>query len=667
MDATPLFCRAPLPLGANKRRLLFARRLGAPGLVLVLFAGLASPVWAADEPEELFGVAADEAARQGKGQEPVAPMAPTAPVAPAAGTAPAAPGASAPPGSAAVGFDGPGGPEAAPGPAVDVFPSTQGTVPGAPNAADPPARIGRLGFFSGRVSVRAGTPGEDAGGVWLEASRNRPVVVGDSLWADHNSRVELHLGSLEVRLGSDTLLQVLLLDDAHVRLALLQGTLAVRRHAQAPGAPTGAIEVCPPGMLVTLETAGSYRFDVGSDGRLNNLSATGGGRARAQAEHQAVQVAGPQRLQATADAGQGLQLQQAAPVADAFASWDDERAQAQNTAASLRYVSRDMVGYEDLDGYGSWTSSPTYGPLWAPRDVSAGWAPFRYGHWSYVSPWGWTWVDDAPWGFAPFHYGRWVSVRSRWFWAPGPYVAYPTYAPHLVAFAGGANFGAGIGVGAGNGYVGWYPLGFYDPFYPSYGCSYGYARGLNGPRPLPHFGQHGPAYGRGPRGVGGPRVPGSATFVPRQTVFGGLPVGPSHRPFANPALARGGRGGWGAQMPVHYAGHGPAVVGGPRPGFPPAGARPNAAMPPVNAWARGGAVVRGPGGQRLDGPRPIPQRGGPVSMPQARPQAGGYRAMPAYRFEPHYEQHGGGPRPGGPHFGPQPHFGGGPHPSGGRH
>jgi hypothetical protein len=29
-----------------------------------------------------------------------------------------------------------------------------------------------------------------------------------------------------------------------------------------------------------------------------------------------------------------------------------------------------------------------------------------------MSPWGWTWVDNAPWGFAPFHYGRWVGAGA---------------------------------------------------------------------------------------------------------------------------------------------------------------------------------------------------------------------------------------------------------------
>ena len=63
---------------------------------------------------------------------------------------------------------------------------------------------------------------------------------------------------------------------------------------------------------------------------------------------------------------------------------------------------------------------PTYGHIWRPRQLMVGWAPYRYGHWAYIGPWGWTWVDDAPWGYAPFHYGRWVNYGGYWGWAPGP-------------------------------------------------------------------------------------------------------------------------------------------------------------------------------------------------------------------------------------------------------
>ena len=87
--------------------------------------------------------------------------------------------------------------------------------------------------------------------------------------------------------------------------------------------------------------------------------------------------------------------------------------------------------------------------------VVVGWAPYRFGHWAYVGPWGWTWVEDEPWGFAPFHYGRWAFVNNGWFWVPGPVVVRPVWAPALVAFVGGGpgfHFSAGVGVG-------WFPLG----------------------------------------------------------------------------------------------------------------------------------------------------------------------------------------------------------------
>ncbi len=61
--------------------------------------------------------------------------------------------------------------------------------------------------------------------------------------------------------------------------------------------------------------------------------------------------------------------------------------------------------------------------------VSAGWAPYTTGSWAFVEPWGWTWVDEAPWGFAPFHYGRWIMVRGAWAWVPGARGYRPVYAP----------------------------------------------------------------------------------------------------------------------------------------------------------------------------------------------------------------------------------------------
>src|SRR5947207_2385196 len=110
------------------------------------------------------------------------------------------------------------------------------------------------------------------------------------------------------------------------------------------------------------------------------------------------------------------------------------------------------------------------------RDVATGWAPYRYGHWAWVEPWGWTWIDDAPWGCAPFHYGRWVYVGGGWAWVPGHVVARPVYAPALVVFVGGRNWSLAIAGGSG---VAWFPLAPEEPYVPAYRVSNRYIRNVN--------------------------------------------------------------------------------------------------------------------------------------------------------------------------------------------
>ena len=132
-----------------------------------------------------------------------------------------------------------------------------------------------------------------------------------------------------------------------------------------------------------------------------------------------------------------------------------------------------MTGYEDLDRNGSWRTLPEYGAVWIPTRVAPGWAPYRDGRWVWVAPWGWTWVDNAPWGFAPFHYGRWVWVDNYWAWAPGRIVRRPVYAPALVAFIGGSHWSqSGTAVG-------WFPLGWREPFRPWYRASHAHVRNVN--------------------------------------------------------------------------------------------------------------------------------------------------------------------------------------------
>jgi hypothetical protein len=172
----------------------------------------------------------------------------------------------------------------------------------------------------------------------------------------------------------------------------------------------------------------------------------------------------------------------AAPDLDAWDRWNYARSERQVDPVSARYVASGVYGVDDLDHYGDWRVVPSYGALWVPRSVAAGWVPYSSGRWIYDPYYGWTWVDDAPWGWAPYHYGRWVHVSGYWGWCPGPRVARPYYAPALVAFYGGSGFSVGFGGPR----VAWVPLGWGEPLVPWWGSTsfrrYPRWAGWGGPR-----------------------------------------------------------------------------------------------------------------------------------------------------------------------------------------
>jgi hypothetical protein len=85
------------------------------------------------------------------------------------------------------------------------------------------------------------------------------------------------------------------------------------------------------------------------------------------------------------------------PIAnDTFDSWARSREMHEEHLEATRYCSPDMIGYEDLHQYGTWHTDPQYGAYWVPNSVGADWAPYHEGHWVWVAPSGWTWVDAKP-------------------------------------------------------------------------------------------------------------------------------------------------------------------------------------------------------------------------------------------------------------------------------
>jgi len=170
---------------------------------------------------------------------------------------------------------------------------------------------------------------------------------------------------------------------------------------------------------------------------------------------------------------------QESPPQDAFDRWAADRNRREDQSVAARYVPREVVGYQQLDAHGQWSQDATHGPVWIPQGTPANWAPYRQGHWEWISPWGWTWIDAAPWGFAPFHYGRWVSYRDRWCWVPGTYVRRPVYAPALVGWVGGPQVNVSISIGSPGPAVGWFPLAPREVYVPTYRVSPRYVQQVN--------------------------------------------------------------------------------------------------------------------------------------------------------------------------------------------
>jgi hypothetical protein len=332
---------------------------------------------------------------------------------------------------------------------------------------DPPGRVAAISFRQGSV-VFAPQGEED----WTELPANRPLTSGDRLWSDQGARAELQLGSASVHIDGQSHLGLLELDDRAAHFILQQGTVNARVRELQQGEN---FEIGTPNVAFRALQPGDYRIDVDLGTQQTRVVVHSGMAAIYGEGGQSVQLGAGQ--QATFAGRYLAQVQSPAWRPDGFDAWASDRNRAEDQSQAARYLPRGVVGYSQLDPYGTWAQDPSYGAVWYPQVAVADWAPYRYGHWSWIHPWGWTWIDDAPWGFAPFHYGRWTMIANRWAWVPGRMVARPAYAPALVAFMGsGAQFSFSVGSGPG---VGWYPLAPGEAWWPAFRTSSRYVGSVN--------------------------------------------------------------------------------------------------------------------------------------------------------------------------------------------
>jgi Family of unknown function (DUF6600)/FecR protein len=348
-------------------------------------------------------------------------------------------------------------------------PSNQSNTP---TDADPNAPgMARVSFIQGSVSTQRGDNGD-----WVPAVVNTPVAVGDRISTGADGRAEIQLDYADVlRLSSNTTAKIAQLNRNTVQVQVGQGlaTYTVMKDAQA------APEIDTPNAALHPNGPGEYRVVVDSNAEseitVRNGSAdvtTPQGSTHVDAG-QLITIAGsdnPQYKMSTA------------PAEDAWDNWNNERNSKIEDAQSWHKTDPYYTGSGDLDGYGTWSEVPDYGPVWIPSE-GPNWAPYRDGRWVWEPYYGWTWVSYEPWGWAPYHYGRWFVYGGNWVWWPGPVdynpFYYPVWAPAYVSFFGWGGGGWGVGFGWGGwgfGTIGWLPCGPGDWYHPWWGR---WGRGYN--------------------------------------------------------------------------------------------------------------------------------------------------------------------------------------------
>lgn len=318
------------------------------------------------------------------------------------------------------------------------------------------ARVMRVSLIKGEVSLRRAGQIE-----WERAKLNVPLVEGDTLATGPDSRLEIQLDARNfIRVAADTVLSVVTLRDEGVAFSLSEGTATFR--LARFDREKEYFEVDAPGSTVAAEQQGLYRLDVGRRGDVT-VTVRDDGRARIYSQTSGFVLRNNRSARLSTDgSGEGDWDLSAAASLDSWDEWNDDRerylARRLRHEGRERYYDREVWGAEELDAYGDWVETRDYGYVWRPHVTVINnyynWAPYRYGHWRYCPPYGWTWIPDEDWGWAPYHYGRWVYVNNYWCWAPRGYgyrYRRAWWRPALVAFVY-------INTSRGR-HLAWYPLG----------------------------------------------------------------------------------------------------------------------------------------------------------------------------------------------------------------
>ena len=231
----------------------------------------------------------------------------------------------------------------------------------------PPVRVAGLTHMEGSVAFAPAGATE-----WSDATARRPVARGDRLWTDKAGRAEVQLGSIALHMDSETFVEVIALDRNSMRASLNEGTVNARVRQHEGG---DTFEVTTPQLAFRAMQPGDYRIDVDPAHGTTRVAVRSGAAMLYGAGGGALQLQAGQQI---AFSGRDLKVAgRGAPLDQGFDRWAADRNRIEDQALAARPAPQAAMAHQQS---GSSRAMPN-------------WAPNQHGHWEWIAPWGWTWVQ----------------------------------------------------------------------------------------------------------------------------------------------------------------------------------------------------------------------------------------------------------------------------------
>ncbi len=297
----------------------------------------------------------------------------------------------------------------------------------------------RVSYLEGDVQIKAAGTSE-----WVPASINMPLIEGDAVWVPDGGRfgLELRDGSF-VRLNENTSLEVLAVGSGSYQFYLASGQAYMNFFAGR-----GAfLQMDTPVSSTRVYKRSKFRMDVSQSGDTDVSVFQGDVHVEGSSGKTTV-VSG----QMLSIGDSYAEIASLAPPDD-WERWNRDMDSRRESSYSSRYLPSELSPYSyDFDENGKWVYTSDYGYCWTPTVISVGWAPYRFGRWTWIGG-DYVWVSYDRWGWAPYHYGRWAFIGSvGWCWVP----------PAARAVYWGPGFVGWVSTGD---YVSWVPLAPGDLYY----------------------------------------------------------------------------------------------------------------------------------------------------------------------------------------------------------